>query len=107
MVTVPGQLMKLVINKDQHFVFCDDREITLTRIEFDILWLLCSSPGKVYSRDTIFKNIWGKDAFSKERTVDVHLVNLRRKIGSDIIRTIKGVGYKITHKELETIGLVN
>lgn len=88
--------MSLTIDLEKHLVIKDEEEIILSRKEFQILWLLCSVPGKVFSRKTIFENVWGAKSKSKERTVDVHLVNIRKKLGNDIFRTIKGVGYAIT-----------
>ncbi|HLG36001.1 MAG TPA: winged helix-turn-helix domain-containing protein [Bacteroidia bacterium] len=92
--------MKLVIDTDKFEVTLNGKEIILPRKEFEILCLLCKVPGKVFSRKNIFLNVWGEDSESKERTVDVHILNLRKKFSSKLIRTIKGVGYKITEKNI-------
>ena len=88
--------MSLTIDREKHLNVKDNEEIILTRKEFQILWLLCSVPGKVFSRQTIFQKIWGEKSKSNARTIDVHLVSIRKKLGDDIFRTIKGVGYAIT-----------
>lgn len=86
----------LVISKERHLVLLFDRQIHLARKEFEILHLLASNQGKVFKRDRILNNIWGEDVYVIERTVDVHLLNIRKKLGeySMLIETIKGVGYR-------------
>ena len=61
--------------------------------EFEILELLVSKPGKVFTREQIMNLIWGKEIIVGERTIDVHIRKLREKIGDSYIRTMKGVGY--------------
>jgi two-component system alkaline phosphatase synthesis response regulator PhoP len=84
----------LVIDKEKHLVFREGREIDLARKEFELLNLLASKPGRVYTRDEIFSQVWDTDVIVGERTIDVHIRKIREKTGSDHIRTIKGVGYK-------------
>jgi len=98
--------MKLVIDRDKYAVVKDKEEINLPRKQFEILWLLCSVPGKVFSRQTIFEKIWGQGCDSQDRTVDVHLASLRKKVGPELFRTIKGIGYKVTidKVDLKNIG---
>ena len=86
--------MKITIDKEKHLVVKDKKEFSLPKKEFQIIDLLCSIPGKVHSRKAIFENIWDNKSKSNERTVDVHILNLRKKFGNELIRTIKGVGYK-------------
>lgn len=93
--------MKLLIDREKYTVTKNKEELSLPRKQFEILWLLCTVPGKVYSRQTIFENIWGKDCASHNRTVDVHLASLRKKVGSEVFKTIKGIGYKVTVDKLE------
>ncbi|GAA5220470.1 response regulator transcription factor [Membranihabitans marinus] len=69
-------------------------ELELPRKEFQILALLMSKPGKVFSRDVIFRKIWGADVIVGNRTIDVHIRKLREKIGEQYIKTVKGIGYK-------------
>ncbi len=87
--------MKFTIDREQYIVNKEGLEIDLPRKEFEMFWLLCSAPGKVFSRKQIFEKIWTKKSLSNERTVDVHLVNLRKKLGDQVFTTIRGVGYKI------------
>lgn len=93
--------MHLHINREKFLVIKDSQEYNLPKKEFEVLCLLCTIPGKVFSRSAIFQKIWGETSLSKERTVDVHIVNLRKKLGNDLIRTIKGVGYKMTTENVE------
>lgn len=87
----------LIINRDEHKVTCDKKEIILPRKEFELLYLLASHPGRVYKRDEIMEKIWGNDVVVGGRTIDVHIRKLREKIGEDRIQTIKGVGYKFVN----------
>ena len=90
----------LTINKDNHKVMIDNEEIRLTPIEFDILYLLSSNPGKVFSTDEIFEKVWNEKVYEANNTVMVHIRRLRGKMKEDqrqdkIISTVWGVGYKI------------
>ena len=87
--------MSIIIDLEKYLVIRDERQIELPRKEFELLRMLCTVPGKVYSRQIIFKKIWGVKSNTDERTVDVHISNVRKKLGDGIIKTIKGVGYKI------------
>ncbi len=94
------QIRGLVINKDNHKVTIDGEEIRLTPIEFDILYLLASNPGKVFSTDEIFEKVWNEKVYEANNTVMVHIRRLRGKMKEDqredkIIYTVWGVGYKI------------
>lgn len=84
----------LVIDKEKILVYRDDNAITLAKKEFELLCLLASKPGKVFSRDEIFNKVWGTDVIVGNRTIDVHIRKVREKIGTNYIRTIKGIGYK-------------
>ena len=84
----------LVISRDRISVFKDEKEIELPKKEFELLLLLVSKPGKVFTRDEIYKNIWGEDVIVGNRTIDVHIRKLREKIGKKYIKTNKGIGYK-------------
>jgi two-component system alkaline phosphatase synthesis response regulator PhoP len=84
----------LIIDKEKVLVYRNDEAITLAKKEFELLGLLVSKPGKVFSRDEIFSKIWGSDVIVGNRTIDVHIRKLREKIGDNYIRTIKGIGYK-------------
>ena len=69
-------------------------EIILPRKEFELLFLLASKPGKVFSRDEIMNKVWGSQVVVGDRTIDVHVRKLREKLGENYIKTRKGVGYK-------------
>lgn len=95
-ITIKG----MTINKDNHKVMVEDEEIKLTPIEFDILYLLASNPGKVFSTDEIFERVWNEKVYEANNTVMVHIRRLRGKMKEDtrqnkIITTVWGVGYKI------------
>ena len=74
--------------------YARDDEIAFTATEFDLLAYLMSSPGRVYSREQLMRQVWGYDTAAGQRTVDVHVAQVRAKLGShDLIRTVRGVGY--------------
>ena len=81
------------IDKEQHKINYNDTEIILARKEFNLLYLLMTIPGKVFTREEIINNIWN-DSVVGDRTIDVHILKIREKIGKHHIKTIKGVGYK-------------
>lgn len=90
----------IVIDKDQHIVTVNEKDLHLTTSEFDILYLLASEPGRVFSSEYIFEKIWQEKALGASKTVMVHISNLRDKLrvamaGENVIKTIWGVGYKI------------
>lgn len=90
----------LTINKENHRVIVYGEEIKLTPIEFDILYLLASNPGRVFSTDEIFEKVWNEKVYEANNTVMVHIRRLRGKMKEDsrqdkIITTVWGVGYKI------------
>ncbi|SES79957.1 response regulator transcription factor [[Clostridium] polysaccharolyticum] len=94
------QLMDLTIQKETHRVVAFEREVKLTPIEFDILFLLASNPGRVFSTDEIFEQVWNEKMYEANNTVMVHIRRIREKIELDsrnaqIIKTVWGVGYKI------------
>ena len=72
----------------------DGRELTLPRKEFALLALLHSAPGRLFTREEIYSQIWGSEVVVGDRTIDVHIRKLRQKIGDSHIVTVKGVGYK-------------
>lgn len=105
-IAMPGQqkntiaVAGLIINEEEHTVTKNDSLIALTPIEFSILLLLAKSPGKVYSSEDIFINVWNEESFEVNNTVMVHIRRLREKIEDEpktpkIIKTVWGVGYKL------------
>ena len=93
-----GKVVKygeLSINTDTYIAKVDGKELFLPRKEFELLFLLAASCGKVYKREHILESVWGKDVVVGDRTIDVHIRKLREKIGSSYLKTVKGVGYKL------------
>ncbi len=86
----------VTINPKKRKVTRKGQEVALTKIEYDILNLLANDPTKIFSREEIYSHIWGRHVIVGERTLDVHMNNLRKKIGKNKIRTKKGIGFSIT-----------
>jgi len=84
----------LVIDKERYLIVQDGNEMILPRKEFELLSLLVSKPGKVFTREEIYYSVWGDNVVVGDRTIDVHIRKLREKIGNDHIKTLKGIGYK-------------
>ncbi|MFP3464820.1 response regulator transcription factor [Leifsonia sp. SIMBA_070] len=78
-----------------------DRRVELTATEFDLLEHLMSQPGRVFTREQLLSSVWGVADYSSSRTVDVHVAQLRVKLGdaSDLIRTVRGVGYSAAEQD--------
>lgn len=76
---------------------CEGKELELTMREFDLLASLMQNAGEVFSRDALLKNVWGWDFSGGSRTVDMHVLTLRQKLGNhaDMIETVRGVGYRL------------
>jgi two-component system, OmpR family, alkaline phosphatase synthesis response regulator PhoP len=87
---------RLEINRLTYTVLLDGHEVFFPRKEFEILFLLASHPGRVYTREALLNSIWGTDVLVLDRTVDVHIRKIREKLGEDdaSIETVKGVGYR-------------
>ena len=85
---------RLHIDRARHTVESEGAAVHLTKKEFDLLWLLIRSGGRVVSRETILSRLWDYAADIETRTVDVHIRSLRKKIGDHVIDTVVGVGYK-------------
>jgi len=84
----------LVIDKERYLIKMGTEEMVLPRKEFELLSLLVSKPGKVFTREEIYYTVWGDNVVVGDRTIDVHIRKLREKIGNDHIKTLKGIGYK-------------
>jgi two-component system alkaline phosphatase synthesis response regulator PhoP len=85
----------IVIDKDKYVILVDDKQHHFPKKEFELLELLVSNPEHVFTREEIMNKVWGFDAVVGDRTIDVHIRKLREKLGSEYIKTIKGVGYKL------------
>ena len=89
------ELADVVLDRDSHDVTVSGRPVELTAKEFDLLAFFMANPGVVVSRDLLLDRVWGQEYPGGTRTVDVHVAQLRRKLGRpDLIRTLRGAGYK-------------
>ncbi|MFO7312932.1 response regulator transcription factor [Rhodothermus marinus] len=88
----------LEIDRDRYLVYRNGPEgretVRLPRKEFELLYFLAAHPGKVFTRQELLDEVWGRDVYVVDRTVDVHIRKIREKLGSHYIETVKGVGYK-------------
>ena len=84
----------LQIDREKYLVFQSGNQFSLPRKEFELLSLLASKPGKVFTRDEILERVWGSEIIVGDRTIDVHIRKLREKLGEEQIKTVKGIGYK-------------
>ena len=90
----------LIIDKEEYTVKIKGEKLILPRKEFELLFMLSSNTGKVIKREEIMNQIWGEDVIVGDRTIDVHIRKLRKKIGSNFIKTIKGIGYKFISTDI-------
>ena len=84
----------IVIDRETFLVFRKGEKIQFARKEFELLFLLASKPGQVFTRDFILEKVWGDEVLVVDRTIDVHIRKIREKLGDEHIGTVKGVGYK-------------
>ncbi len=91
----------LVMNLADFSAKLNGESVNLTPVEYKLLFFLCKHPGRVYSREAILEKIRGEDVIITERTVDVHILSIRRKVGefADNILTVRGIGYKVSEDE--------
>ena len=87
-------LGEIIIDRESYIVTINKDEKNLPRKEFELLYLLATKPGKLFTREEIMLKVWGTEIFVGDRTIDVHIRKLRKKIGEKYIKTTKGVGYK-------------
>ena len=85
----------LILDPDGMQAVLAGRPLELTLREFELLEALVSSPGRVFTREVLLAKLWGYDFFGDERVVDSHIKNLRRKLGTDYIETVRGAGYRV------------
>jgi two-component system alkaline phosphatase synthesis response regulator PhoP len=93
-VTNAIKIGEIEINRDNYSVTKSGLVLNFPRKEFELLSLLISKPGKVFTREDILSRVWGEDIVVGDRTIDVHIRKIREKLGDDCIKTIKGIGYK-------------
>lgn len=86
----------VVLEIERRQVCVADHQVSLTATEFDLLMHLMRRPGRIYSRDELLSAVWGYDAVGGTRTIDVHIAQVRAKLGeASPIRTVRGVGYGV------------
>lgn len=98
----PGNILDfgaLKIDPQSYLVTIEGEVITLAKKEFEVIMLLASKPGKVFTREEMFQKVWGYTVPIASRTIDVHISKLREKVGERFIKTLKGVGYKLEVEE--------
>ena len=91
---VSDQSLDIRVDREKYLVYKEGEEYTFPKKEFELLSLLISKPGKVFTREVILESVWGGEVIVGDRTIDVHIRKLREKLGDNYIKTIKGVGYK-------------
>jgi two-component system alkaline phosphatase synthesis response regulator PhoP len=89
------QFRNITIDSERFLVKRDGENVEMVKKEFELLKLLASKPGKVFTREEIFAKVWGFDVIVGNRTIDVHIRKIREKLGDKCIKTVKGIGYKL------------
>lgn len=87
------------IDEDARKVFFKEKEVELTKMEYELLCLLTSAPDRAFSRDEILNKVWGYENFPSTRTVDTHVLQLRQKFYDELIETVRGVGYRLKREK--------
>jgi DNA-binding response OmpR family regulator len=89
------RIADLAVDPGSRRVIKAGSEVHLTPIEFELLHLMAARPGMVFTREQLLSDVWGYGDDTGARTVDSHIAALRRKLGSDLVRTVHGVGYSV------------
>lgn len=84
----------LILNKIERSISYKKQNIILTKMEFDLLFLLIAAPKQVFTREKLLDEVWGYENYPTTRTVDTHVLQIRQKISADVIETVRGIGYK-------------
>lgn len=84
-----------IIDREKYSVIKNQKQFSLPRKEFELIFLLASNIDKVITREKIMNKVWGSEVVVGDRTIDVHIRKLREKFGNEYFKTIKGVGYKL------------
>ena len=92
--TEPLQAGGLLVDRAARRAWCDGEEIELRPKEFDLLALLVAEAGRVVSRERIMRDVWDTDWLGSTKTLDMHVLALRRKLGAEAITTLRGIGYR-------------
>ncbi|MGA7272759.1 MAG: response regulator transcription factor [Acidimicrobiia bacterium] len=93
--TTTQELGPVTIDRRTRMVTFNDEAVSLTPKEYDLLVFLASDPGAVFSRERILESVWDEHWWGSTKTLDVHVASLRRKLGADLIETIRGVGFRV------------
>jgi len=93
----------MTIDQERHEATLRGQPIALTALEYALLTTLAAHPGRVFTRDQLLEQVWGQDYFGDDHVVDVHIANLRKKLGDDpaapaYIETVRGAGYRFAGK---------
>ena len=99
----PQRFGDLTIDQERHEATLHGQPIALTALEYALLTTLAAHPGRVFTRDQLLEQVWGMDYFGDDHVVDVHIANLRKKLGDDpaapaYIETVRGAGYRFAGK---------
>jgi len=92
----------LTLDRNSRAARLGDVDLALTRLEFDVLWLFMTDPGRVHSRERILSHAWGADADPLTNVVDVYMARLRKKLdrpGAPRLKTVRGVGYRLDRSD--------
>lgn len=95
--TISGTIhyKEITLNETERRVTVSGNEVALTHLEFEILLLFLKNKGRVFTRDDLLNLVWGYDFVGDEKGVNFHIMNLRKKLSTDYIETVRGVGYRI------------
>ena len=85
----------LCLDPEARSVTLHGQRVALTQLEFDLLALLLAHPHQVFTRAHLLQSVWGYAFLGEEKAVNIHIMNLRRKLGREIIETVRGVGYRL------------
>lgn len=89
---------EITLNKTERQVYVSGNKVALTYLEFEILLLFLKNKGRVFTRDDLLNLVWGYDFAGGEKSVNFHIMNLRKKLKVDYIETVRGIGYKIAQE---------
>lgn len=93
------RLGRICLDETEHTVSVKERPVELTPIEFELLSVFMHNPGRIFTRDNLLNQAWGYEHIGDEKTVNIHIMNLRRKLGENCIKTVRGIGYKIDKED--------
>ncbi|UXF01746.1 response regulator ArlR [Fervidobacterium riparium] len=101
-ISTPIRLGNLEVYEDKHVVLFNGREVDLSKTEFELLLYLLKNHSRAVSKEEILDAVWGIDYYGSDNTVEVYINYLRKKLSPDIIKTVRGIGYKLVGEKLET-----